>query len=513
MVAAENDALPGAKVGGVGDVMRDLPGALIKQGMNVEAVIPSYGFLSRLKGLENIGSLDVPFANSVQTVDVLRYKTKKADADIYVLEHPFFYPQGESVYCHDSADRPFATDATKFAFFGACVAQAMQDKVIPRPDVLHLHDWHSIFLLILMKFSANYAELSTIKTVFSIHNLAMQGVRPKFDDESAFHTWFPEIPTNITDFSDPVLGHCINPMRAGIRLADKVHTVSPSYAHEILKPSNVELGVYGGEGLENDLQNRQGNQTLYGILNGCEYPRTKSKSKNSKSSIVKLAQKCLELWAADQRELLSAHWLAEKRLKAWAAQKKPGVLLTSVGRVTDQKVRLLTAQYQNKTVLDAVLAKLGGKGVFLMVGSGDQALELDLVKISSRHENFIFLNGFSSALADFIYRSGDLFLMPSSFEPCGISQMLAMREGQLCLVNRVGGLRDTIEPDRTGFAFEGEDETQQASAFVDCFEEALRVYSEAPEVWQKLVKAASAKRFTWNSVAKEYVEQLYSFDA
>jgi len=134
MVAAENDTLPGAKVGGVGDVLRDLPAALIKEGLDVECVIPSYGFLSRLPKLEHVTSVSVPFANSVQLVDVLKYKGKKGQADIYILEHPNFYPQGESVYCHDGKDRPFATDASKFAFFCACVAQCIYEEAISRPD-------------------------------------------------------------------------------------------------------------------------------------------------------------------------------------------------------------------------------------------------------------------------------------------------------------------------------------------------------------------------------------------
>lgn len=510
MVAAENDALPGAKVGGVGDVLRDLPPALIKQGVDVECVMPSYGFLTRLTKLEHIGMVSVPFGESVQAVEVLKYTALKGKADIYILDHPFFSPQGDSVYCHDGDDRPFATDATKFAFFSACVAQSLKEKAITLPDYLHCHDWHAAFLLILLRFSADYANLSSLKTVYSIHNLAMQGVRPKRDDASSFQRWFPNIPTNLDDISDPKNTHCVNPMRAGIRLADKVHTVSPTYAQEILKSSDYAQGIYGGEGLEGDLQRRHDNGDLIGILNGSTYPRSKQKEKDSKQSIVKRIANNLEQWVAKEREVLSAHWLAEKRIQNWVANKKSSILITSVGRVTDQKVRLLSYELdKGETVLDALMASLGSKGVFVMVGNGDKLLEQKLVQVSGRHKNFIFLSGFSPALADCLYKNGDVFLMPSSFEPCGISQMLAMREGQPCIVNRVGGLRDTVEPNRDGFAFEGATISEQAKDLVNVFSEVLRVYFDAPDIWKRISKAARSKRFTWDAVAQEYQDKLY----
>ena len=512
MVAAENDALPGAKVGGVGDVLRDLPPALIKIGLDVECVIPSYGFLARLPKLEAIATVSVPFGNSVQAVDVLKKNGKKGESSIYILEHPFFYPQGESVYCHDGDDRPFATDATKFAFFCAAVAECLSKKVIVRPDFLHCHDWHTAFLLILLRFGAAYTNLSSIKTVFSIHNLAMQGVRPKHGDASSFQQWFPSIPTNLDDLSDPANPHCINPMRSGICLADRVHTVSPTYAEEILQPSQVDLGIYGGEGLEKDLQVRSGNGDLYGILNGCNYPKTKKSALLSNTVLARLILSAIVQWMAQNEHVRSAHLIAERRTQMWSKKKNPGMLITSVGRVTDQKMRLLLEPSSDAkgTVLDSLLHRLGRDGTLLMVGSGDSALELKLVQVSARHQNFIFLNGFSSAIADALYRNGDLFLMPSSFEPCGISQMLAMREGQPCLVNRVGGLRDTVEPNRSGFAIEGKDIREQAKALEQQFSEALRVYKDAPDIWQRISKTAASQRFQWKDIAQHYDEQLYS---
>ncbi len=513
MVAAENDALPGAKIGGVGDVIRDLPVALQKKGCRVSSVIPSYGFLSRLQGLEPCAYLSVPFGHAVKQVELNKLPGKKGQPDIYIMHHPDFAPQGETVYCHDGDDRPFATDATKYAFFCAAIARALYDGALPRPDVLHCHDWHAAFLLVLLRFMPQYSPLLSVRTVFSIHNLALQGVRPLRDDESSFEAWFPHLvdAIDLEEIVDPYARHCINPMRAGILLADKVHTVSPSYAEEILRVSDKTLGLYGGEGLERDLQIRNERGDLHGILNGCEYPKQRGASKITKTGFVKMCEDALVNWAALERELLSAHWLAEKRLKSWAAKRKPGMLVSSVGRVTEQKVRLLYVEVApGITALDAMLNQLGEEGVLVMIGSGDKALEAELVKISARHANFLFLNGFSAALANELYALGDLFLMPSSFEPCGISQLLAMRAGQPCLVNQVGGLKDTVEPDKTGFAFRGDNAESQAKAMVEAFAEAIRVFATSEDIWAGISKMAKKARFTWEKSAESYLENLYS---
>lgn len=510
MVAAENDSLPGVKVGGVADVIRDLPRALLKKSCEVDTVIPSYGMLAKLPGLEVVGHCNVAFSGRIESVEVKKLSGNKRQADAYILDSPLFSPQGERVYCHDGDNRPFATDATKFAFFSASVATALNDGLIPKPEVLHCHDWHSAFLLILIHYAPEFQSLKSIRTVYSIHNLSMQGVRPFSGDESSFERWFPHLRVDLTKVADPKVPHCINPMRAGINLADKVHTVSPSYAKEILSESDVEKGIYGGEGLQDDLRIRDANADLVGILNGCEYPRTKRIVKPGKATILNVLQNAVIQSAAGSRELLSAHWIADKRIQKWGAKKKSGMLLTSVGRITDQKARLFTTEVSpGVTALSALLSSLGTSGVFVMIGSGDKRYEQALIKESAKHDNFIFINGFVPDAADLLYQVGDLFVMPSSFEPCGISQLLAMRAGQPCLVNRVGGLRDTIIPNRTGFAFEGSDANEQAKAMVLAFEEALRVFTSSEDIWASLCKAASKARFTWDKAVDTYLTDLY----
>ena len=510
LVASENDALPGAKVGGVGDVIRDLPHALNNDNTNIDVVLPSYGFLARLKGLVNCGEIEVPFAKGLHTVQVLRLQSNDDGVGQYILHSERFSPKGESVYCDDEGFQPFATDATKFAFFNIAVAQALVENKIPWPTHMHCHDWHAAFILIVREFDKRFVKLKTIKTVFSIHNLAMQGVRPFLGDESAFVNWYPGMRYQPDLICDPRYRHCVNPMRAGIVLADIVHTVSPTYAREILQPSYHDEGIYGGEGLEHDLRKRDDAGELVGIINGCEYPSTKHE-KPSEKKLVQLIYSSLEKWAGNHRYLPTAHWIAEKRVKTWLAKKNKGITITSIGRLTEQKIRILQSYCTlGVTVLQGMLDMLGDKGTIILLGSGDHYIEDFISQVASRNSNLIFLNGYSNDISQALYEVGDLFLMPSSFEPCGISQMLALRSGQPCIVNAVGGLKDTIEHNKTGYVFSGRNLTEQSDGLLGLFEHILDRYAQAPEELDAMSKLALKIRHTWDKSAIAYHKQLYS---
>ena len=162
-----------------------------------------------------------------------------------------------------------------------------------------------------------------------------------------------------------------------------------------------------------------------------------------------------------------------------------------------------------ETALDQLLAILGDAGVFILLGSGDPKLEQFLTKVASAQPNFVFLKGYSEPLSQALYSSGDLFLMPSSFEPCGISQMLAMRSGQPCLVHSVGGLSDTVKDGEDGFAFTGNTLQQQAANMIGCFERALETRQKNTVGWKKIASAAKSARFRWSDVADQVVRLLY----
>ncbi|MDH3389851.1 MAG: glycosyltransferase, partial [Gammaproteobacteria bacterium] len=192
------------------------------------------------------------------------------------------------------------------------------------------------------------------------------------------------------------------------------------------------------------------------------------------------------------------------------SDERPHMLLTSVGRITDQKIGLMRQPTTSgRPALHLALEALADQGMLLMVGTGDPGCEQFLSETMATHGNFIFLRGYSDELGEAFYRQGDLFFMPSSFEPCGISQMLALRAGQPCLVHNVGGLRDTVKDNRTGYVFGGNNQTEQADALVAAVQRAINQFNKKSSKWQNMRKAAAASRFDWAHSIDAYLKHLY----
>ena len=513
MIAAENGALPGGKVGGIGDVVRDVPIALATRGCAVTVLTPAYGQFADLPGASRITSLETSFAGARQSFELFELPARESADGVrhVVVDHPLFGVCGAGqIYCDDPPGRPFATDANKFALFCAAAAEAIGKTVFGKVDVIHLHDWHTALLLVLRAYDPRHRALQKIWCAYSIHNLALQGVRPLAKDESSLQAWYPQLSYERKRLVDPRWPDTVNPMAAAIRLADTVHAVSPSYAEEILFASDVEgRGYHGGEGLEADLVEAQAQGRLFGILNGCEYPKKRKTAGHSWKSLLTLMRAQLPLWISATQTLRSTHYIAQScldRLK----YKRPGMLLTSIGRITPQKIGLMSELTSSaKPALHGVLETLGEHGLLIMIGSGDPEVETFLTGVAARFDNFIFLRGYSDDLAEALYNLGDLFFMPSSFEPCGISQMLALRAGQPCLVHRVGGLRDTVRDNETGFVFGGDSPAEQADNLVAAMQRALARFQDHPAKWKAMRKAAAAQRFEWGDSVDAYLKHLY----
>lgn len=555
MLAAENAAIEGGKVGGMADVIRDLPLALAKVNVAVDVAMPSYGFLDRAANAQWLAEIKVNFSGREEQVTV--YKAAHPSLDnryFYLFSHPLFNTNGE-IYSQGDAARPFADDATKFALFSLSVAKALNDDLLaiaadkpsqvisPAPDVIHLHDWHCGVFALLRAFDSHFHSLKTLPCVFTIHNLALQGIRPLSNDSSSLSAWLPTLTDRLSEqqfaaITDPRYPNCVNPLRAAIVLSDKVHLVSPSYAAEVLQPSAHNRGFFGGEGLEADLQAKLDQQSLIGILNGCMYPALPLSKVtdmggnlsaprvfplNDWQALLAQAESALLRWQMGREHVSSQDFIALSRLHQWqqdsALTSEADFLMTSVGRLTDQKVMILRyrfadevveACWRGKTVLQVLLermALLAPDGKFVLLGSGDPQIAREFADVAARNANFIFLDGYDEGVSTALYQHGSLFLMPSSFEPCGISQMLAMREGQLCLVNHVGGLKDTVHHLETGFVFEGSNVFEQGAALVSTFEGAMALYQS--DKWYSMERLAKQQRFDWQSQAPKYVEQLY----
>lgn len=600
MLAAENGSIPRAKVGGMADVIRDLPAALAQQEVIVDVIMPSYGFLAASVNAIKLAEFWVTFSGSRQSVSLLSTPHPDVEGALIYFIDPrdgVFSGQPQEIYSQGSDARPFAEDANKFALFCLCVATAINERLLPIPDLIHLHDWHSAMFALLSQYDENFQNLAAIPCVYTIHNLAIQGTRPLRDDSSSLSAWFPNLLEKLSSEQlrtviDPRYPHCINPMRVGINLCAKVHLVSPTYADEVLKPSDHEAGFFGGEGLEADLQRKQDSGTLVGILNACVYDElaneasvTQSVKESAKASVrdklrdkgisgaarkransadsgniqpqakveqaiaerddtwtglLELMESALLRWQGDKQWVSGCDQIALTRIaRLWRGvclskdthlskqqsadksssnkHKGPSMLVTSVGRLTEQKLlilrqRVLLANGQRVSVLESILQTLAQahpEGVFLLLGSGDAEIATEFSAISARYANFIFLNGYDEAVADALYRNGDLFMMPSSFEPCGISQMLAMRAGQICLVHGVGGLRDTVANNETGYVFFGDSLAAQAERLLERFSDIFGEYKS--DKWLNMERLASQQRFDWASSALKYKQELYGF--
>ena len=364
-------------------MLRDLPVALADIGWQPTVMTPSYGMLHKLPGAGLIADIDVAFADNTERSSVYRIPGPDPRVEHIVVEHPLISPHGpEIIYCEDGSDRPFATDASKFAFFSAAVAAYLCQAVEP-PDVLHLHDWHMALVLVLRQYDSSYAALRNTHTVFTIHNLALQGIRPFENDESSLASWFPDLNYKKEELLDPRYPDCVNPMATAVRLADKLNTVSPTYAQEILEPNDPARAFSGGEGLENDLRDAFEQKRLTGILNGCEYPKRNRRRPGWRrlldTSIAELAA-----WSKKMPAMASMHAAAADRLEGFPTR-RPANVLVSVGRLTTQKVSLFLQETRDgPSALEAILDDLGDVGVLVMLGSGDKQLGQRIAEIAAR---------------------------------------------------------------------------------------------------------------------------------
>lgn len=523
-VAAENDALPGAKVGGIGDVLRDLPAALARDGVDVSVVLPSYGVLHQRSAASHIDTVAVRFGHGEHAVDVYAldavYGSELAHARQFVLHCDDFAPCGlGQVYCDDPDNAPFATDATKYALFGAAVAEVLSAGHFGRADILHLHDWHAAFVSVLITADERYRDWRDRQRVFSIHNLALQGVRPFDGHPSSLAAWYPWLPEQPSALADPRWRDCFNPMAAGIRLAHRVHTVSPTYAEEVQQENDVGRGFHGGEGLHHDLARAAEQGRLFGILNGIDYPDGASSRADQNVDLdaswaawMSTIATELELAIASDDTVRSVDWLAHRRACEWRELPRPPHTLTSIGRLVEQKAAILLATLDDgRSALEHLLHEHQDHLRLILIGSGDKTLEAQCRQIAARCPNLLFINRYAAKLANLAYHEGDLFLMPSSFEPCGISQMMAMRAGQPCLVHAVGGLVDTVRDGDSGFHFRGDSIVAQAQSMLQRVRDIIQLRNTSPSAWAAVGATAQSQRFDWAVASERYRSELYAF--
>lgn len=460
---ASAEAYPLAKVGGLGDVAGSLPKALRALGHDVRLALPRYGIVA-VQG-EDLGPFHVAIGGADHVTRLLQ--SSVGDVPVYLVDFPPLF------------DRPkvyeYPDDGQRFAFFGRAVLD-----LLPAagwwPDVVHLNDWHSALAAAYLKTSlAGDERYRRIRSVLTIHNLQHQGLfgRDVFEWTGLpAETWNPE---GVEFYGQ------LNFLKAGIVYADRVNTVSPTYAREI---QTTEHG-YRLDGL---LRSRAAK--LSGILNGIDYG----------------------VWNPAKDEFIAQRYskaTVEKKAKNKAAlQGEAGLpvdpkapLLGIVTRVTEQK---------GFDVLIPVLpqiAKLGAQVVLL--GTGERKYEEPLALISKAHREFVTFLKYDEALAHRIYAGSDFFLMPSKFEPCGLGQMIGLRFGTVPIVRATGGLTDTVADVATdmkkgnGFVFHEYTPKTLLDAVVRAID-----YRDQGRGWTTLQRRGMASDHSWRASAKEYV-RLY----
>lgn len=463
-----SEAAPLAKTGGLADVTGALPQALRNLGHDVTVIMPFYRLIIEKSGIQPKATGDIieMWTDGIQrhcplhetTVDGLNFLLIE-QGDLYAREGIYGPPGGA-----------YEDNLLRYVLFNRVALEAAA-LLKTNIDIIHCHDWQTGMVPLLLKTQyQHHSNIAHAKTVFTIHNLAYQGVFPA--------DWISRLglPSHHFNSEGFEFHHQINCMKAGIHMADTITTVSPTYAKEILTPE------YGCE-LEGFLQHHS--NRLTGIVNGIDMeqlnPLTDSNlPANYAAGKIAGKKKC-------KKNLQASCKLA-------VSDSTP--LLTLISRLADQKgIDLLLANAKKWLQRGYQLA---------ILGSGDPHNEYQLTELAKSHPSQMYFHcGFDVALASQIYAAGDIFLMPSRFEPCGLGQLMAMRYGNIPVARSTGGLSDTItsypKKGATGFHFI----EATPEAFDIALEEAIAIYRQ-PRKWSTIRTQALKRDSSWDASAQTY---------
>lgn len=460
-----SEAFPLMKTGGLGDVGGSLPPALQALDCDVRVLLPAYPEAKTSAGkLKLIAEFNVPPSNL--PVRLLEGRLPGTRAIVWLVDFAPAYDRPGNPY-HDASGNPWPDNAARFALFGrvATLIGLGRASLQWQPDIVHAHDWQAGLAPALLSSDAQRPA-----TIFTIHNLAYQGLFPRETLDTL------GLPPSLWSFDGLEFHDQLSFIKGGLVFADRVTTVSPTYAREIQTPEN-------GYGLDGLLRYRA--QSLHGILNGVD------------DKIWNPARDAALPAPYSARSMAGKRTCKSELQKEFKlAQNADALLIGMVGRMVHQKGVDLVA---------AAIPQLMQQGVQLIIlGTGEPALEQALRDASSRYAGRCATHvGYDEAQAHRIVGGSDAFLMPSRFEPCGLSQLYSLRYGTIPIVRRVGGLADTVKDGETGVTFDGVD----AQAVVDAVARTLTYHRNGP-LWQKLRAAGMRQDFSWRYSAKEYM-QLY----
>ncbi|MBR3276948.1 MAG: glycogen synthase GlgA [Eubacterium sp.] len=467
---AASECVPFIKTGGLADVVGALPKYFDGERVEARVILPKYMCME-----EKYKDMMTYYDNFY-----MDFYWRKLYVGILTCEYEgvtFYFIDNEEYF---QGDRPYQNmpwDLGRFAFFCKAVLSALPSLDF-KPDIIHCHDWQTAMIPVYLheRFTQD-SYYDGIKTIMTIHNLQFQGIWNKSETQNV---------TGLSDlfFSDDKMGFYddANMLKGGLVFADEITTVSKNYAGQIRTP-------FYGEKLEGVLESRA--DRLAGIINGIDYelynPETDPfiAANYTKANFRRAKPK-------NKQDL-------QKRLGLAVDSKK--FLIGIVSRLTDQKGICLIAYMMNELCADNVQ--------LVVLGTGEEQYENMFRYFAEQYPDSVSANiTYSDELAHKIYAGCDAFLMPSQFEPCGLSQMMAMRYGTLPIVRETGGLSDTVQPyneyEGTGCGFSFTN--FNAHEMLGTIRYAERVYFEHKRDWNKIVDRAMEKDFSWDSSAAEYMD-------
>ncbi len=467
---ATSECAPFVKTGGLGDVAGSLPQALREKNVDARVVLPLYNcipekFKEQMKYIDHI-YIDMAWRKQYCGIFELEYN----NCIYYFIDNKFYF----------SGDKPYDyihLDCEKFIFFSKA-ALSILPTIGFRPDVINCNDWQTGPIPVFLDTFRDNPFYQGIKTVITIHNLKFQGrwdfkgIKDAMGISDYYFT-----PDKMEYYKDA------NLLKGGMVYADKISTVSYTYAGEIQTP-------HYGEGLDSLLRARQGD--LVGIVNGISYDDWNP----SKDGYItkKYTQRTVKAGkAANKAELQREMGLPEDPDK---------MLIGVVSRLTDQKGFDLIA-YKLEELCN-------GNGCQIVVlGTGDEQYENLFRHYSWKYpDKFQARITYSNEMSHKIYAGCDAFLMPSAFEPCGLSQLISMHYGTLPIVRETGGLKDTVKPynqytgEGTGFSFAN----YNADEMLRCIWNAMDVYYNNKEAWASMIKQAMEADYSWDVSAEKYID-------
>ena len=465
-----SECAPLVKVGGIADVIGSLPLALSTIGVDARIVIPYYKPLLDAVNFKPIKTFLVNFAGIDEAVSVHETKLSNSNVTVYLLKNDKYLSNGGIYFSPQHMASP-DEELDRFAFFSKAVCRIFSyNNEIFNTDIFHCNDWHTGLIPQLLQSMHNYNKSQILKTIFTIHNLAYQGFT-KIDIAQKLDININSDQSLKWDATDDNLDMVLQ----GIIGSDYITTVSEKYAEEI---QTSEFG----EGLHEILESRK--NRLKGILNGISYEVFDP----SKDPYIKANYTHGDVISGKQKNKISL----QKELDLIENPNIP--LIGIISRLASQKGLNLVSDSLEK------ICESGYQVVLL--GNGDPLLEEIFKQANykpSLKGKYKGLIQFSEKMARKIYASSDMFLIPSKYEPCGLTQMIAMKYGTVPIVRATGGLFDTVSDQETGFSFI----EFSSNALLNSIMKASELYKNK-ENWNRIVQKCMSQDFSWTQSAKKY---------